>query len=655
MCGIAGFISTDGSHSPEDILRRMTTAIEHRGPDDAGLWFDAAHGIGLGHRRLSIIDLSVAGHQPMPSASGRYQMVYNGEIYNHRLLRRELEDMGKAPAWRGHSDTEVILAAFEAWGIEAALPRLNGMFAIAVWDRQRGVLTLACDPFGEKPLYYGIQGGRTLLFGSELKALYAHPAFAGTINRDALALYLRHNYIPAPHSIWEGIAKLEPGHSVEIRPNTPTMTAKPYWALYDVVERARANPLPDAPETVDQLEALLMDAVGLRMDADVPVGAFLSGGIDSSLITALMQAQSSRPVKTFTIGFEDPKFNEADHARAIAAHLGTEHTELVARPQDALDLITRLPAIWDEPFSDSSQIPTFLVSQLTRQHVTVSLSGDAGDELFGGYNRYIMAQRLGSLTRPFPGPIRHLAAAGLDSSVTGAILRTVGPMLPKAYRRIPLHDRLRKVAEVLRCNGPDELYRRLISHDTTPDATVLGGHEPAGVAGIAHPSFDDFRETMMYLDTLSYLPGDILAKVDRASMAVSLESRIPFLDTRVAEFAWRLPLSAKLKDGVGKRILRSILYRHVPQALIDRPKMGFGVPLAMWLAGPLRDWRHELLAPTRIAQEGYFDPGIVAQLQSQVDTGLGGAAIYRTWDIMMFQAWLDEHRDALAVERRNAA
>lgn len=655
MCGIAGFLSTDSSPAPEDILRRMTTAIQHRGPDDAGLWFDAAHGIGLGHRRLSIIDLSAAGHQPMASAGGRYQLVYNGEIYNHRRLRRELEDLKRAPAWRGHSDTEVILAAFEAWGIEEALPRFNGMFALAVWDRQRNVLTLACDPFGEKPLYYGKQGGRTLLFGSELKALYAHPAFARAIDRNALSLYLRHNYIPAPHSIWEGIAKLEPGHFIEIRPNAPVPSSKSYWSLHKAVERAKANPLPDTSETVDQLEALLIDAVGLRMDADVPVGAFLSGGIDSSLITALMQAQASRPVKTFTIGFEDPKFNEADHARAIAAHLGTEHTELIARPQEALDLIARLPAIWDEPFSDSSQIPTFLVSELTRKHVTVSLSGDAGDELFGGYNRYILAQRLGALTKPFPGPLRHLAAAGLDSTATGAVLRAVSPMLPKAYQRIPLHDRLRKVAEVLRCDGPDELYRRLISHDTTPDKTVIGGHEPAGVAGIARPSFDDFRETMMYLDTLSYLPGDILTKVDRASMAVSLESRIPFLDTRVAEFAWRLPMSAKVKDGVGKHILRTILYRHVPQTLIDRPKMGFGVPLAMWLAGPLREWRHALLAPTRIANEGYFDASVVSQLQQQVDTGLGGAAIYRTWDIMMFQAWLDEHRGAVAAARRNAA
>jgi asparagine synthase (glutamine-hydrolysing) len=651
MCGIAGFLSNDASGEPEAVLRRMTTGIQHRGPDDAGLWFDPAHGIGLGHRRLSIIDLSPAGHQPMASAGGRYQLVYNGEIYNHRQLRRELEEMGQAPAWRGHSDTEVMLAAFEAWGIEAALQRFNGMFALAVWDRQRGTLLLACDRFGEKPLYFGWQRG-TLLFGSELKALYAHPAFAGTINRDALTLYLRHNYIPAPYSVWQGIAKLEPGHFVEIRPTDTAATPRPYWTLLDVVTRAKADPLPDTPETVDQLEALLIDAIGLRMDADVPVGAFLSGGIDSSLITALMQVQSSRPVKTFTIGFEDPRFNEADHARAIATHLGTEHTELIARPQEALDAVSRLPAIWDEPFSDSSQIPTLLVSQLTRQHVTVSLSGDAGDEIFGGYNRYVHAQRLRSLTKPIPLPLRRALAAGFDSPITGSLLQAIHPVLPARYRGIHLHGRLSKVSEVLRCSGPDELYRRLISHDIEPERMVPGGREPPGIAAIRRPPLADFREDMMYLDTLSYLPGDILTKVDRASMAVSLESRIPFLDPRVVEFAWRLPLSAKLKDGVGKRPLRTILYRHVPQALIDRPKMGFGVPLGAWLSGPLRDWRHALLDPARIAAEGYFDPGAVAMLQQEVEKGASSLTNYRTWDIMMFQAWLDEYRTAVAQSGR---
>jgi len=647
MCGIAGFLSGASLHDPETILRGMTAAIRHRGPDDGGLWFDPTHGIGLGHRRLSVIDLSPAGHQPMASASQRYQLVYNGEIYNHRLLKRELEATGSAPVWRGHSDTEVILAAFDAWGIEETLPRLNGMFALGVWDRNRAVLTLACDRFGEKPLYYGWQGGRTLLFGSELKALYAYPDFAATIDRDALTLYLRHNYIPSPYSIWEDVAKLEPGHFVEIRPTDTSARPRPYWTLLGMISEARTRPLPDTPETVDQLESLLIDAVGLRMDADVPVGAFLSGGIDSSLITALMQIQSSRPIKTFTIGFEDPRFNEADHARAIAAHLGTEHTELTARPQEALDLLVRLPSIWDEPFADSSQIPTFLVSSLTSQHVTVSLSGDAGDELFGGYNRYIHAQRLRTMTRPVPQPLRHLVAAGLDSAVAGAILRAIGPVIPSAYRRIPLDQRLRKVAQVLRCDTSEDLYRRLISHDVTPERTVLGGREPAGITGMARPPLDDFREVMMYLDTLSYLPGDILTKVDRASMASSLESRIPFLDPRVAEFAWRLPVSAKVNGGVGKHILRTILYRHVPRILIDRPKMGFGVPLEMWLTGPLRDWRHALLAPDRIAAEGYFDPAIIAGLQQAVETRSGSSAVYRTWDIMMFQAWLDEHRAAI--------
>ncbi|WP_419807681.1 asparagine synthase (glutamine-hydrolyzing) [Sphingomonas sp.] len=651
MCGIAGFISANASGDPKAILRRMTTGIRHRGPDDAGLWLEPHHGVALGHRRLSILDLSTAGHQPMASAQDRYQLVYNGEIYNHRLLRRELDEAGRAPNWRGHSDTEVILAAFEAWGIETALQRFNGMFALAVWDRKREVLTLACDRFGEKPLYFGWQQGK-LLFASEMKALYAHPDFSGTINRDALTLYLRHNYIPAPHSIWEGISKLEPGHYVEIRPLVTSASPKAYWSLLETITHAKANPLPDTTEVVDQLDALLLDAVGLRMDADVPVGAFLSGGIDSSLITALMQAQSTRPVKTFTIGFDDPRFNEADHAKAIATHLGTEHTELIARPQDALDTLPRLPAIWDEPFSDSSQIPTLLVSALTRQHVTVSLSGDAGDEIFGGYNRYVHADRLRSLTQPIPLPLRRAVAAGLESPVTEKALHAIRPLLPERYRRIHLYGRLGKVAEVLRCSTPEELYRRLVSHDIEPEAMALGGREPAGITGIPRPAFTDFRETMMYLDTLSYLPGDILTKVDRASMAVSLESRIPFLDPRVVEFAWRLPLSTKLKDGVGKHILRQVLYRYVPQSLIDRPKMGFGVPLGAWLTGPLREWRHTLLDPTRIAAEGYFAPARVEDLQREIDHGASSTTSYRVWDIMMFQAWLDEHRAAIAITKR---
>lgn len=651
MCGIAGFISTNALSDPEAILRRMTARIVHRGPDDAGLWLDARNGVALGHRRLAILDLSSAGHQPMASASERYQLVYNGEIYNHRRLRQELEESGQAPSWHGHSDTEVILAAFEAWGIETALRRFNGMFALAVWDRRREVLTLACDRFGEKPLYFGWQEG-TFLFGSELKALYAHPNFRGEINRDALTLYLRHNYIPAPYSIWQGFSKLEPGHYVEIDKASSDVCPKPFWSLLDAVTTAQADPLADTSDVVDHLEALLLDAVGLRMDADVPVGAFLSGGIDSSVITALMQAQSTRPVKTFTIGFDDPRFNEADHAAAIAKHLNTEHTELIARPEDVLAMLPRLPAIWDEPFSDSSQIPTLLVSALTRQHVTVSLSGDAGDEIFGGYNRYVHAERLRSLTQPVPLPLRRAVAAGLESSTIEKTLHAISPLLPESLRRTPVHDRLGKVAEVLRCRTPEELYLRLISHDIEPDAMVIGGREPAGITGIARPSFSDFRETMMYLDTLSYLPGDILTKVDRASMAVSLESRVPFLDHRVVEFAWRLPISAKLKGGIGKHVLRQVLYRYVPQELIDRPKMGFGVPLSAWLTGPLRDWRNALLDPVRITSEGFFEPSGVAALQKEIEKGASNTTIYRAWDIMMFQTWLDEHRASIAEVRR---
>lgn len=641
MCGIAGYWTSKVKPGPSDhLVRAMADAIAHRGPDDHGIWSDPEAGLFLGHRRLSIVDLSAAGHQPMASASGRFICVYNGEIYNHRELRAELDAAGAAPAWRGHSDTEVMLAAFESWGIEGGLGKLNGMFALALWDRQRRCLILARDRLGEKPLYYGSPGG-TFLFGSELKALTVHPDFERTLDRQALTLFLRYNYVPAPLSIWRGVFKLPPGHYVEIRDNGRS-TGEPvaYWDFRAVAEQGAANPLPDDPGLADELEALLSDAVGQRMVADVPVGAFLSGGIDSSLIVALMQRQSPRPVRTFTIGFDEQNYNEAGHARKIAEHLGTDHTELVVTPADALAVVPRLPLIWDEPFSDSSQIPTFLVSALTRRHVTVSLSGDGGDEVFGGYNRYVAGMRLWNAGRRMPGPVRS-ALAGLIRSRAGLFMASRALLLtPSGKRPLGLGERLPKIAHTLEADTVDALYRRLVSHSDDPATLVIGGGEPES-GNSPLPAFPDVRQAMMYLDTITYLPDDILAKVDRASMAVSLEARVPYLDHRVVEFAWRLPMTAKIRGGVGKHILREVLGRHVPQPLFDRPKAGFGLPLADWLTGALRDWAEALLDERRLREEGFFRPEPVRALwEAQLRHG---GRHHQLWDILMFQAWWAEN------------
>jgi asparagine synthase (glutamine-hydrolysing) len=650
MCGIAGFLS--GSNLPGDAantLQRMTSAIAYRGPDDSGAWLDEQAGVALGHRRLAIIDLSPAGHQPMESASGRYVLTYNGEIYNYEEIRREIEATGAAPDWRGHSDTEVIVAAFDKWGIRSTLDRLNGMFAFAVWDRQTRKLTLARDRLGEKPLYYGRMGD-SFLFGSELKALTCHPAFKRDVDREALTLLLRHNYVPAPHSIWRGIQKLLPGHFVEVDEGGRKIgQPEAYWSLNEVARAGISAPLAEGPHLADDLEGLLKDAVGLRMVADVPLGAFLSGGTDSSLVVALMQAQSAKPVRTFTIGFHEEGYNEAVHAKAVARHLGTDHTELYVTPADALALVPRLPAMWDEPFSDSSQIPTFLVSEMTRQHVTVSLSGDAGDELFGGYNRYFLANRIWNATSSLPNGARKLLANLLRAPASAAAADMVTRIMPQRYRFKGLQDRMPKIAQVIEQNSPETLYRALVSHFTDPAQLVLGGSEPETVLTREGPAFQDFREQMMYLDTLTYLPDDILAKVDRASMAVSLESRVPFLDHRVVEYAWRLPMSAKIQGMKGKHILRQILHRHVPEALMERPKMGFGVPLDSWLVGPLRDWAEDLLDERRIRSEGFFDPVKVRQLWEE---NLSGRRRWHNhlWDLLMFQAWWAEHGASPAVD-----
>ena len=651
MCGLVGFFGGNAvADGDAALLQRMADTIANRGPDDSGYWLDADQRIGFGHRRLSIVDLSPAGHQPMVSASGRYVLAFNGEIYNHMALRVDLDKSALAPAWRGHSDTETLLAGFAAWGVQATVARCIGMFAFAVWDREARTLTLGRDRLGEKPLYYGWQGQgeqATFLFGSELKALKAHPAFAAAIDRNALSLLLRHNYIPAPYSIYQGIAKLEAGCLLTVSLARREPEVVQYWSAAAVATAGCAKPFAGTDnQAVDALEVLLKSAVQQQMMADVPLGAFLSGGIDSSTVVALMQAQSARPVKTFTIGFNEAGYNEAVHAKAVAAHLRTDHTELYVTPKQAQDVIPRLPHLYCEPFSDSSQIPTFLVSQLARQQVTVSLSGDAGDELFCGYNRYLLASSLWQKLSVFPTGSRRLAARGLTALSPARLNALLGPvkaLLPGSMRQANLGDKLHKAARVLESPSVDALYRGLVSHWDDPASVVIGATEPPTLLTANAPPLKglDAIERMMALDALTYLPDDILVKVDRAAMGMSLESRVPFLDHRVVEFAWSLPQTMKLRKGVSKWALRQVLYRHVPKALIERPKMGFGVPIGDWLRGPLKDWAEALLSEPRLRQEGFFHPAPIRQKWAEHLSGVRNWDGH-LWDVLMFQAWLEQ-------------
>jgi asparagine synthase (glutamine-hydrolysing) len=642
MCGIVGFL--DSSFTKEtatDILGKMACAILHRGPDDMGVWFDENAQVGLGHRRLSIVDLSPAGHQPMVSAHGRFEIAFNGEIYNHLKLRSELEEKGTI-TWRGHSDTETLLAGFEALGVEATIQKSIGMFAIAVWDNQNQTLTLIRDRMGEKPLYYGWHNG-SLIFGSELRALKQHPLFIPRVDRNALTLLLRHNTIPAPYSIYEGISKLSPGCMLTIRSGEKEGVLSTYWSGVEAVEKGVANRFSgSASESVDALESLLLDAVGQQMMADVPLGAFLSGGVDSSAIVALMQAQSTNKVKTFSIGFHEKGYNEAEFAKEVASHLGTEHTELYITAQDALEVVPSLPRLYDEPFSDSSQIPTYLVSKMAKQHVTVALSGDAGDELFGGYSRYMMTDRLWGKLSKVPLGLRKLLGQGI-SSISTETLNSVLSLTPLASRYANIGDKLHKGANVLGSKNISELYMGMVSHERHPESWILNSHEPETLLTGSNSLFNDLNpiETMMALDMLTYLPNDILTKVDRAAMGVSLETRVPFLDHRVVEFAWSLPLEYKLRNGVGKWALREVLYKHVPRSLIDRPKMGFGVPLGEWLRGPLKDWAEALLDEKRLRDEGFFNVPLVRKKWEEHLSGKRNWQ-YQLWDVLMFQAWLDE-------------
>lgn len=644
MCGFAGYVDVRGVDSARaDALgHSMADVIAHRGPDDVGVWVDAKNGVVLGHRRLSIIDLSPAGHQPMMSHHKRYVIAFNGEIYNHLRLRKELQNSGKAPAWRGHSDTETILALIEAYGLEKALQKMVGMFAFALWDCAEKRLFLARDRGGEKPLYYGQQGDITY-FASELKSIRVHPEFNAEINKDALCLFLRYNYIPQPYSIYNGLYKLPPGHYVELG---KTSQPKAYWSLEDVVFQTKEQETRSDKEHLEYLDDILKEAVNLQMQADVPLGAFLSGGVDSSLIVALMQEQRSSPVKSFSIGFENSDFDEAPHARAVAKHIGTDHHELYVSSQQALDVVPKLPTLFDEPFADSSQIPTYLVSSMAREHVTVSLSGDAGDELFGGYNRYNWGEGIYRKLSFFPGPVKSLSQSTLrliSPEAWNMMLAPFMKLLPAKYRHKNIGERLHKVSTLFGASSEEELYRILVSHWSSPEKIVNGGNEPAAEVATSRQQVLHLplKKRMMFYDTQTYLPDDILVKVDRAAMGVSLETRVPFLDHRVIEAAWALPMDLKIRNGVGKYCLRELLYRRVPRNLIERPKMGFGVPLGEWLRGPLKEWAAHLLDDSRLKQAGYLN---AAEIKKSWEEHLSGRRNwqYHIWDILMFEAWRDE-------------
>lgn len=628
MCGIAGILSRKGQYTQElleSTVKKMTFMLSHRGPDDSGTWLDENAGLAFGHRRLSIIDRSKKGRQPMISSNNRYVICYNGEVYNFPDLRLELEDCGnKFISW---TDTEVVLTAIVQWGLKPAIRRFNGMFAFAIWDRAERKLHLIRDRLGIKPLYYGwVVNGWA--FSSELKALTAIPGFCNQVDRDSLAMFMRHNYIPTPHSIYRNIFKLPPGCMITLRQGQTTSEVSPvvYWNLREIAQEGISKPFDSSlSEAIESLESLIESSTQLRMISDVPIGVFLSGGIDSSLITAFFQRHSTRPIKTFTVGFEDRVYNEADYALQVSKHLGTEHNELYIKQEDALDIIPQLPTLYDEPFADSSQIPTFFVCKLAKMNVTVSLSGDGGDELFCGYNRYPRNLKLWNQIQLIPASMRKM-------------LFTILEFLPQSTHS---GGKLARLKQIINTSDSLEFYHAMISTWQKVDSLVIGSNKVVFVSGDCEKKFNNLQNAMMVKDMMSYLPDDILVKVDRASMSNSLEVRVPLLDHRIVEFVWKLPLDWKWRDNVSKWIIRKILYKYVPRKLVERPKKGFSVPLNYWLRGPLRYWAEELLSSHRIKNDGFFDVKEIRRMWHQHLSGKHDRASY-LWSVLMFQAWLEK-------------
>lgn len=656
MCGFAGLLSTQLKSIPDIALcaGRMADALAHRGPDDSGCWRSRSGYVGLGFRRLAIVDLSGQGHQPMHSRTGRFTLVFNGEVYNHRQLRQELEHDGFQ--FRGHSDTEVLLASFERWGIDDAIIRFRGMFAIAVWDEKRQALSLVRDRLGIKPLFIHSAPG-IVSFASELKALHAGPRFNAEIDRDALTQFLRYLYIPAPRTIYCNVQKLQPGHIVTITDADQTLpSSRPYWSAEKAARQGKADPFrgTDA-EAIDRLEELLDEAVRLRMEADVPLGALLSGGIDSTTVVALLQRAATRPVKTFSIAFEEQEFNEAHHAARLAGHLGTDHTEVLLTGEDALAVVPKLPEIFDEPHADTSQIPAYLISGVARRQVTVALSGDGGDEVYGGYNRYTHGEPLFNRMLRVPAQVRGAVGSGIGGVAPATwdrAYRGIAWALPGSLRHRMPGDKLSKMGRLMRAGSAAEMYRSLVSAWEQPERLVRGS---TGVADplalrLAAPWPKPLLDRMMLADQETYLPDDQLAKIDRVSMAVSLEVRVPLLDHHLVEFSWRLPHHLKVRDGEGKWLLRQVLYRLVPREMVERPKMGLSVPIDQWLKGPLRPWAEELLDAERIRREGVLNPAPIraaweSLLAGRSDVGLG------VWSVLMFQAWHERWQPAAAGVR----
>jgi len=640
MCGIAGFwLASRPQEHPVEVLNRMNATLAHRGPDDSGTWYDGSAAVGLAFRRLAIIDLSPEGHQPMRSASGRYTIVFNGEIYNFEQIRSELSGV----TWRGRSDTEVMLAAFEKWGLTPALQRFVGMFAFALWDGLEQRLYLVRDRLGIKPLYYGKVDGN-FVFASELKAIRSFPGFDGAIDRDALAAYMRCAYVPAPYSIYRGIHQVPPGNVVTMRRGADAGSLSAFWSLEEVACAGKASPAEGSDaELVEQLHQKLLDAVRLRMIADVPLGAFLSGGIDSSLVVALMQAQSSRPVKTFTVGFAEPAYNEAAHARTVAKHLGTDHTELFVSAQDALNVVPLLPSMYDEPFADSSQIPTHLLAKMARQHVTVALSGDGGDELFCGYSRYTFAHSLQRVLRRIPRPVASAAARLIRSVPPASMDRRLRHLPAAGILKNSPGQKFHRLADHLAYPDAAETYLSFVSMWADPHAVVPGSQEHDAVLGAIRKFgwMRDLREMAMLSDAATYLPDDLLTKVDRASMAVALEARVPILDHRVVEYACRLPLRLKIRGRQTKWALRQILYRYVPAQLVERPKKGFAVPVDSWLRGPLREWAEDLLSRESLVRHGFFAVQPIRDKWQEHLSDLGNWQ-HLLWPVLMFQAWISQ-------------